>query len=419
MTAIHAGSLNETSRGMRTAIAFLGRRNAGKSSLINALVGFDLAIVSDVAGTTTDPVHKAVEINPLGPCLVIDTAGIDDEGELGQKRIKKTREVIRDSDVGLIIVGDGCWTDFEEDMLKALEEKNKPVIIVLNKSDLFDYGQLQASLRARGREVLLTTAPAGLGLNELKDKIRQLKQVSKIDEPSIVGDIIHPGDLVVLVVPIDLGAPKGRLILPQVQTIRDILDNDAAALVVKERELADTLNRLREKPALVITDSQVVLKVSGDVPDDVPLTTFSTVFTRFKGDLRAMVEGVRQIDRLKHGDRVLIAEACTHHALADDIGRVKIPRWLRQYTGKDLVFETAAGPGFNQDIGRYHMIIQCGGCTITRTAYQNRIETARQQGVPITNYGIAISYVQGVLNRIIKPFPELRDLVQHSVYSCP
>jgi iron-only hydrogenase maturation protein HydF len=283
MTAIHAGSLNETSRGMRTAIAFLGRRNAGKSSLINALVGFDLAIVSDVAGTTTDPVHKAVEINPLGPCLVIDTAGIDDEGELGQKRIKKTREVIRDSDVGLIIVGDGCWTDFEEDMLKALEEKNKPVIIVLNKSDLFDYGQLQASLRARGREVLLTTAPAGLGLNELKDKIRQLKQVSKIDEPSIVGDIIHPGDLVVLVVPIDLGAPKGRLILPQVQTIRDILDNDAAALVVKERELADTLNRLREKPALVITDSQVVLKVSGDVPDDVPLTTFSTVLPVLKG----------------------------------------------------------------------------------------------------------------------------------------
>lgn len=411
MTAIHSSSLNETSRGMRTAIAFLGRRNAGKSSLINALVGFDLAIVSDVPGTTTDPVNKAVEISPLGPCLVIDTAGIDDEGELGQKRIQKTREVVKDSDVGLIIVGDGYWTDFEEDMLKALEEKNKPAIIVLNKSDLFDYRELQAGLRARGREAILTTAPAGMGLIELKDELRQLKQVSKIDESSIVGDIVSPGDLVVLVVPIDLGAPKGRLILPQVQTIRDVLDNDACALMVKERELADTLARLKDKPALVITDSQVVLKVSGDVPDEVPLTTFSTVFTRFKGDLRAMVEGVKKIESLSHGDRVLIAEACSHHALADDIGRVKIPRWLRQYTGKDLVFETLAGPNFSLDIGRYDLIIQCGGCTITRTAYRNRIESARQQGVPITNYGIAISYVQGVLTRIIKPFPELRDLV--------
>lgn len=411
MTAIHASSLNETSRGMRTAIAFLGRRNAGKSSLINALVGFDLAIVSDVAGTTTDPVNKAVEISPLGPCLVIDTAGIDDEGELGQKRVKKTREVIKDSDMGLIVVGDGCWTDFEEEMLNALEEKGKPVVVVLNKSDLFDYRELQAALKARGRDAIVTTALAGQGLNELKDKIRQLKQLSKIEEPSIVGDIINPGDLVVLVVPIDLGAPKGRLILPQVQTIRDILDNDASALVVKERELADTLNRLREKPALVITDSQVVLKVSGDVPGNVPLTTFSTVFSRFKGDLRFMVEGVRKIESLKHGDRVLIAEACTHHALADDIGRVKIPRWLRQYTGKDLVFETFVGPGFNLDIRSYDLIIQCGGCTITRTAYQNRIETARLHGVPITNYGIAISYVQGVLTRIISPFPELQDLV--------
>jgi [FeFe] hydrogenase H-cluster maturation GTPase HydF len=412
MTKIDDSSFNETSRGMRTTIAFLGRRNAGKSSLINALVGFDLAIVSDVAGTTTDPVNKAVEISPLGPCLVIDTAGIDDEGELGQKRIKRTREVIKDSDVGLIIVGDGSWTDFEEEMVKLLQEKNKPVIVVLNKSDLFDYSRLQASLQEQGREVLLSTAPEGSGLAELKDKIRHLKQVEKIEDASIIGDIINPGDLVILVVPIDLGAPRGRLILPQVQTIRDVLDNDASALVVKERELADTLARLQERPALVITDSQVVLKVSGDVPPEVPLTTFSTVFSRFKGDLRAMVQGVGQIDSLKHGDRVLIAEACTHHALADDIGRVKIPRWLRQYTGKDLVFETAAGPSFNYDISRYQLIIQCGGCTITRTAYRNRIETAQRSQVPITNYGIAISFVQGVLGRIIKPFPEMMDLVE-------
>ncbi|HWP97678.1 MAG TPA: [FeFe] hydrogenase H-cluster maturation GTPase HydF [Syntrophomonadaceae bacterium] len=411
MNALNTGSLNETSRGMRTAIAFLGRRNAGKSSLLNTLVGFDLAIVSQVAGTTTDPVNKAVEINPLGPCLVIDTAGIDDVGELGQKRIEKTREVIKDSDVGLIIIGDGQWTPFEEDILQLLKEKRKPVIVVLNKSDCQDNSALVSQLASRGLEPLTTVATTGQGVLELKEKIRHLKEVERIEEPSIVGDLIGPGDLVVLVVPIDLGAPKGRLILPQVQTIRDILDNDAASLVVKERELLDTLYKLREKPALVVTDSQVVLKVSGDVPEDVPLTTFSTIFTRFKGDLRAMVEGVTAIDKLNNGDRVMIAEACSHHALADDIGRVKIPRWLRQYTGKDLQFDVLAGPSFNQDLDQYQLIIQCGGCTITRTAYRNRIEAARSQGVPITNYGIAISHVQGVLKRIIQPFPEVQDLL--------
>lgn len=412
MSVLNTGSLNETSRGMRTAIAFLGRRNAGKSSLLNALVGFDMAIVSEVAGTTTDPVNKAVEINPLGPCMVIDTAGIDDIGELGQKRIEKTREVIKDTDVGLIVIGDGRWTDFEEDILQLLQEKNKPVIVILNKSDCHDYEELKDQLRSRGLDPLLTVATTGQGVGELKEKLRQLKQVAAIEEPSIAGDLVGPGDLVVLVVPIDLGAPKGRLILPQVQTIRDILDNDAASLIVKERELLDTLYKLKEKPALVVTDSQVVLKVSGDVPEDIPLTTFSTLFTRFKGDLRAMVEGVRAIDHLGNGDRVMIAEACTHHALADDIGRVKIPRWLRQYTGKDLLFDVAAGPSFNHDIDQYRLIIQCGGCTITRTAYCNRIASAQNMGVPITNYGIAISYVQGVLQRIIKPFPELQDLAE-------
>ncbi len=416
MKTVNTDSLNETSRGMRTAIAFLGRRNAGKSSLLNALVGYDLAIVSETAGTTTDPVNKAVEINPLGPCLVIDTAGIDDVGELGQKRIEKTREVIKDSDVGLLVLGDGRWTEFEEEILQVLQDKNKPVIIVLNKNDLNDYSDLAGQLQARDLQVVLTTASDGQGVGELKENIRSLKNVEKIEDPAIVGDLISAGDLIVLVVPIDLGAPKGRLILPQVQTIRDILDNDASAVMVKERELADTLDKLHADPALVITDSQVVLKVSGDVPEHVPLTTFSTLFSRFKGDLRAMVEGVKSIDRLQHGDRVLIAEACTHHALADDIGRIKIPRWLRQYTGKNLQIDIAAGPRFNLDIEQYSLIIQCGGCTITRTAYLNRIAAARQKDIPITNYGIAISHLQGVLPRIIKPFPELRDLVEQDIF---
>jgi len=404
--------LNQTPRGMRTAIAFLGRRNAGKSSLLNAMVGYDLAIVSDVAGTTTDPVQKAVEISPLGPCNVIDTAGIDDVGTLGQQRIEKTREVIKDSDVGLIIIGDGQWTDFEEEIYQLLKEKGKPVIGVINKVDLSPANGLEKILIEHDIEYVKTSLADHSGINDLKDKIRGLKKVERFEDVSIIGDIINAGDLVVLVVPIDLGAPKGRLILPQVQTIRDILDNDASAIVVKERELADTLDKLAEKPQLVITDSQVVLKASGDVPEDIPLTTFSTVFSRFKGDLRKMVEGVKAVENLKNGDRVLIAEACTHHALADDIGRVKIPRWITQYTGKDLKYEISAGPSFPPNLGDYSLVLQCGGCTITRQAYCNRIDTAAGQGVPITNYGIAISYVQGVLPRIIKPFPEMRDLAE-------
>lgn len=403
-------NLNETSRGMRIAIAFLGRRNAGKSSLINALVGYDLAIVSDQAGTTTDPVDKAVEINPLGPCLVIDTAGIDDTGELGQKRVEKTNAVIKDADVGLIVIGDGQWTAFEEELVTALQKKQKPVIVVLNQTDRFDYEALEQTLQERKLAYVTTVAVEGRGISELKQKLRELKNVPGLEEPSIIGDIVQAGDLILLVVPIDLGAPKGRLILPQVQTIRDVLDNDATAIVVKERELADTLDKLAVPPALVITDSQVVLKVAGDVPDEVPLTTFSTVFSRFKGNLRQMVDGVQTIDKLQNGDKILIAEACTHHAMADDIGRVKIPRWISNYTGRKLQFDLAAGPAFPDDIKDYQLILQCGGCTISRTAYGNRLQTAAALGVPITNYGIAISYVQGVLPRIIRPFPELRDL---------
>lgn len=402
--------LDQTTKGMRVAIAFLGRRNAGKSSLINALVGFDLSIVSDVPGTTTDPVDKAVEINPLGPCLVIDTAGLDDVGELGKKRIERTKRVVKDADVGIIIVGDGRWTPYEEEILNELKAKEKPVVVALNKSDLYDYLEVEETLKDKGIDYVHTVATANQGIDELKERLRELKKIRKIEDPTIIGDLLKGGDMVVLVVPIDLGAPKGRLILPQVQTIRDVLDNDASALIVKERELSYTLSRLACPPRLVITDSQVVLKVAGDVPEEVDMTTFSIIFARFKGDLRQMVLGAKAIDSLQDGDKVLIAEACTHHALADDIGRVKIPRWIRQYTGRDVKFDVAAGPVFPSNVKDYKLIIQCGGCTITRTAYLNRIETAVAKGVPITNYGVAISYVQGVLKRTIRPFPEVRDL---------
>lgn len=412
MTVVNNSALNETSRGMRTAIAFLGRRNAGKSSLLNALAGYDLAIVSPLAGTTTDPVQKALEINPLGPCLLIDTAGIDDIGELGQKRIEKTLAVINDSDVGIVVVGDGRWTDFEADIVQRFQDKAKPFIIVLNKSDNRDNSPLQQELHSRGFEVLTTAAAGGQGIGALKEKIRSLK-IPAVNEPAaIVGDLVKSGDMVLLVVPIDVGAPKGRLILPQVQTIRDLLDHDASAIVVKEKHLESTLEQLAPKPALVIADSQVVMQVAATVPPDIPLTTFSTLLARFKGELRPMLEGVGEIDKLGHGDRVLIAEACTHHAMPDDIGRVKLPRWLCRYTGKELLFDVAAGPNLKQDLKPYKMVIQCGGCTITPTAYRNRIETARSQGVAISNYGIVISHIHGLLNRIIQPFPELQDLAK-------
>lgn len=412
---IRDGTLNETSRGMRIAIAFLGRRNAGKSSLLNALVGYDLAIVSALAGTTTDPVQKAVEINPLGPCLVIDTAGIDDDGELGQKRIEKTRGVINDSDVGVIVVGDGQWTAFEEDAMQRLQARNRPFIVALNKSDCYEYATLKNQLRQKGIEAVTTTAIKAEGVNELKQKIRSLNLTSINNASDIVGDLLQPGELAVLVVPIDLGAPKGRLILPQVQTLRDLLDHNALALVAKENQLASLLEKLTSPPALVITDSQVVKQVETFLPPEIPLTTFSTLFARFKaqGGFRSLVEGVNQIDQLEDGACILIAESCAHHAMADDIGRVKLPRWLSDYTGKELNYEIAAGPAFKRELKKYAMVIQCGGCMITPTEYQNRVEEAARAGVAISNYGLVISYIHGVLPRIIRPFPELRELSFH------
>lgn len=399
-------NLNETSRGMRTAIAFLGRRNAGKSSLLNALVGYEKAIVSEIPGTTTDPVSRAVEISPLGPCMVIDTAGLDDQGILGAKRIEKTREVIKDCDVGLAVIGDGRWTGFEEELLQDFASRKKPLIIVSNKADIYDTPGLADLAAEKGLAMVRTSAARGEGISELKAQIRALSITGSFEAPSIVDGLVRAGDLVVLVVPIDMGAPKGRLILPQVQTIRAILDQDATAVTVKESGLSHTLDKLQARPDLVITDSQVVLEVARTVPGEIALTTFSTVFARFKGDIRHMAEAARIIDSLENGDRVLIAESCSHHPLADDIGRVKIPSWIRQYRGRDIAFDVAAGPSFVKSLRDYRLVIQCGGCTITRTAYNNRIAAARDQGVPITNYGLAISHVQGLLERVIRPFPE-------------
>lgn len=396
--------LNDTPKGMRTTIAVLGRRNAGKSSLINSLVGFDLAIVSPLAGTTTDPVDKAVEISPLGPCLIVDTAGIDDDSQLGELRTQKTRQVIADADIGLITIGDGEWTDYEEEIWQQLKRNAKPTIVVVNKCDLATYPHLYEKLEQKQLDFVLISTVTDQGVDQLKDKLGHIKQVSSREEPSLIGDLVLEGDLVVLVVPIDPGAPQGRLILPQVQTIRDLLDHNATAIVVKENELARTLIKLRKSPRLVITDSQVVHTVNSIIPLDVPLTTFSILFSRFKGNLNQMVEGASVIEQLRDGDKVLIAEACSHHVQADDIGRIKIPHWIRQYTDQKPDFEIAAGPIFPQNIKDYRLIIQCGGCTITRRAYLNRLETARENGVPITNYGIAISYIQGILDRTIAPF---------------
>lgn len=392
---------------MRTAIAVLGRRNAGKSSLINALVGFDLAIVSDIPGTTTDPVEKAVEINPLGPCLIIDTAGIDDEGELGQKRIQKTRQVLEAADIGLLVIGDGQWTNNEEEITAQLKSQHKPIIVVVNKTDLVEYDELANYLAAKQLDFVLTSTLNGTGINTLKELLRTQKEAGRLEEPGLLGDLLLPGDLVMLVIPIDTGAPKGRLILPQVQTIRDILDNNAAAMIVKEDDLSAKLAKLAGPPNLVIADSQVILKVSQQVPDFIPLTTFSILFSRFKGDLPALAAGARAIDTLQDGDTVLIAEACSHHAMSDDIGRVKIPRWMRDYTGKNLYFEISSGPVFPKDLKAFKLIVQCGGCTITRRSYINRLQHAAESSVPITNYGVAISYMQGVLNRSLSPFPEI------------
>ena len=387
----------------RLHIGIFGKRNTGKSSLINAITGQDTAIVSEVAGTTTDPVYKAMEILPIGPCMLIDTAGIDDAGILGEERVKRTQVVLRKTDLGLIVVSpDTIIDNFEEELVETFRKKKLPFLFVVNKCELAG-NAASDYLEENKLSFIKVSSKTKQGIEELKKKIMEMAPGHWSPIP-LVGDIINPKDVVVLVCPIDSAMPQGRLILPQVQVMRDCLDNNAIALVAKETELLDCLKALKEKPRLVITDSQVFEDVRDMLPTEIPLTSFSTVFARHKGDLNAYIQGVYALEELRDGDEILIAEACTHHVQPEDIGRTKIPTWLLNYTKKDLHYEVTAGGDFPEDLSRYKLIISCGGCMVNRAEIMHRIEKARAAGVPITNYGVLMAYLSGILDRVIAPF---------------
>ena len=405
-------TLNETPRGSRLHIALFGRRNAGKSSLINALTNQNVAIVSEVPGTTTDPVYKSMEILPLGPVVLIDTAGIDDTGDLGALRIKKTLAVMAKTDLLLLVIdplqGAGSY---EEDIVAKARQSGVPVVGALNKIDVHTQVQPDALAAKLNIPVIPVSALARTGIDRLKMALIE-RAPKDWTHPTILGDLITPSDVVVLVVPIDLAAPKGRLILPQVQTIRDILDNDAMTLVVKERELKAALEKLKEKPKLVVTDSQAFLKVAADTPKDVLMTSFSILFARYKGNLQALAQGAMAIENLVPGDKVLVAEACTHHRVEDDIGTVKIPRWLRQLVGGPLDFTWVSGLELPPELTSYKLIIHCGACMINRKEMLHRLMTAQAANVPVVNYGVLIAHVLGILKRALQPFPEVVQLME-------
>ena len=393
--------LNDTPGADRVHIGFFGRRNAGKSSVVNAVTGQEVALVSAVRGTTTDPVSKAMELLPMGPVMIIDTPGFDDEGALGTERVRRTKQVLNRTDVAVLVVdATAGLTDCDRELTDIFREKDIPFLVAYNKAD-----HLPSDWMAPADGVAVS-ALTGAGIKAFKDRLAVLAKTEDT-KLQIVGDLIHPSDFVVLVTPIDKAAPKGRLILPQQQTIRDILEADATAIVVKEYELRETLESLGKKPAMVITDSQVFAKVAADTPADVPLTSFSILMARYKGFLDSAVRGVAAIDRLRDGDRVLIAEGCTHHRQCDDIGSVKIPRWLKNHTGKDLVFETSSGQTFPDDLSPYALVIHCGGCMLTEREMRYRVKCAEDQNIPITNYGTVIAAMQGILRRALRPFPYL------------
>ena len=400
--------MNQTPSSERVHIGFFGRRNAGKSSVLNAVTGQDLAVVSDVKGTTTDPVQKSMELLPLGPVVVIDTPGIDDEGELGALRVKKSYQVLNKSDAAVLVVDASlglCEEDFA--FIEHIQKKQIPYAVAFNKSDLAPSASLAKDLQYLKEHhidfVSVSTADLS-GIDTLKEKIATLAKTEDT-KLRIVADLIHPSDFVVLVVPIDKAAPKGRLILPQQQTIRDILEADATAIVVKEYELRDTLAHLGKKPRLVITDSQVFAKVSADTPADIMLTSFSILFARYKGNLPALIKGVTALEQIEDGDKILVSEGCTHHRQCDDIGSVKLPRWIRQYTGKEPEFVFSSGTEFPADLSPYKMIVHCGGCMLNAREMKYRLACAKDQNIPMTNYGILIAYIQGILKRSVEPFP--------------
>lgn len=400
--------LNKTPTANRLHIAIFGVRNAGKSSLINAITGQKTAIVSEYAGTTTDPVYKAMEILPIGPVVLIDTAGIDDTGELGELRVEKSHEVIKRTDLAiLVITAAGGLGAYDEQMIRRFNESGTEFIVAVNKIDeAAPSVELIRQLTDRGYKYVLISAEKREGITELK-RLMVTCSPKNFEQPSIIGDLIKPGDTVVLVIPIDTGMPKGRLILPQVQTMRDILDSDAMAYVVKERELRWALSNMRQKPKMVVTDSQAFMKVSADTPPDILLTSFSILFARYKGDLMKLVRGAKALKNLRAGDRVLVAEACTHHQQPDDIGRVKIPRWIRQHIEEKVEFDHYSGRDYPENITDYKLVIHCAGCVLNRREMLDRIEAAEIKGVPIINYGVAIACIHGVLDRALKPFEEV------------
>lgn len=403
--------MNQTPASERVHISFFGKRNAGKSSVINAVTGQNLAIVSSVKGTTTDPVYKTMELLPLGPVMVIDTPGIDDEGELGSLRVRKSYQVLNKTDIAVLIVDSTAGKGPQEEaLIQKFQAKGIPYLIVYNKIDLLPGAPEKVCPEDN---VIYVSAASGTNIYELKEKIASLKPEDTHKYP-LIADLINPMDLVILVVPIDKAAPKGRLILPQQQTIRDILERGALSLVVRDTELKATLDKFRAQgvlPRLVVTDSQAFARVSGDTPEDITLTSFSILFSRYKGELEAQLQGVSALSSIKDGDRILIAEGCTHHRQCDDIGTYKIPKWIREYTGKNPVFEFTSGTEFPDDVTSYKMVIHCGGCMLNEREMKYRISCCQDQNVPVTNYGILIARITGILKRSLGPFPEMQKLI--------
>lgn len=418
--------MNTALQGDRIQIAIYGKRNAGKSSIINAITGQSVAIVSEVLGTTTDPVSKAMEILPLGPCMITDTPGLDDEGELGEKRIERTIQVLNKTDIALVVSDVSALTDAdiksshglsksEEQIIELIHKKKLPYVIVLNQADQISTELAEDIKKAVASKnpnisVVLTSATKNIGIDELKDALIALVPDVK-QKLDIISDLVERNDIVVLVVPVDTAAPKGRLIMPQQQVIRDLLDNNAVAVVTQIPELNDTLKRLEGNVKMVVTDSQAFKEVSAIVPENIPLTSFSILFARHKGDLKKLVEGVTAVKNLKDGDTILIAEGCTHRRQCEDIGTVKIPKWLKEHSGKKLEIETCSGISFPADLSKYALVIHCGGCTLNEKEMKHRIYSAIEQGVPIVNYGIFIAYVNGILKRSLELFPSITEII--------
>ena len=419
--------MNDTPRSNRVHIGFFGRRNAGKSSLVNAVTGQDLAVVSEVKGTTTDPVFKSMELLPLGPVLIIDTPGIDDSGGLGEKRVRKARQILNKTDAAVLVTDAACpaLESAEAELLSLFEAKQIPYVIARNKCDLINSmepGHLQVAGQRpvvspdfpdRAAAEIFVSAKTGRGVAELKERLAVLTKTAET-KLRIVGDLIRPGDFAVLVTPIDTAAPKGRMILPQQQTIRDVLEADGTAVVVKEDGLGAALENLKKKPSLVITDSQVFDKVSAAVPPEIPLTSFSILFARLKGFLLPAVSGVRAIDGIDNGQKILVCEGCTHHRQCDDIGTVKLPRWIREHTGKEPEFVFHSGGDFPEDLSPYALVLHCGACMLNEREMEYRRDRAAAQGIPFTNYGITIAHIKGILRRSLELFPgALAELERH------